>query len=98
MWLIVHKETDAVLGYATLDIPYEQLGIGEIGYVIAEKYQKRGYASEALNCILEEYLVNRDLYMMEAKYNETNTASANLLQKLGFQIDGALRDLEDMLF
>ena len=36
VWLIVHKETDAVLGYATLDIPYEQLGIGEIGYVIAE--------------------------------------------------------------
>ena len=91
-WLIVHKKTSAVIGYVTLDIPYEQLGIGEIGYVIGEKHQKQGYASEALNCILEEYLVNRNLYMIEAKYNETNTASANLLHKLGFQIDGTLRD------
>lgn len=91
-WLIVHKTTNVVIGYVTLDIPYEQLSIGEIGYVIGEKYQKQGYALEALDCILEEYLVNRNLYMIEAKYNETNTASGNLLHKLGFHIDATLRD------
>ena len=91
-WIIIHTASNTPIGYITLDIPYEQLGIGEIGYVIGEKYQNQGYASEALNCILEEYLVNQSLYMIEAKYNETNTASANLLLKVGFHIDGILRD------
>lgn len=91
-WLITHKTTTEAIGYVTLDIPYEQLGIGEIAYVIGAKYQHQGYASEALNCVLEEYLINRRLYMIEAKYNETNIASKNLLQKLGFHIDGILRE------
>ena len=30
--------------------------------------------------------------MLEAKYNVSNTASGNLLKKLGFQIDGELRN------
>ena len=59
---------------------------------IGAKYQHQGYALEALNCVLEEYLINRRLYMIEAKYNETNIASKNLLQKLGFHIDGILRE------
>ena len=31
-------------------------------------------------------------YMLEAKYNIRNMASGNLLKKLGFQIDGELRN------
>ena len=30
--------------------------------------------------------------MLEAKYNISNMASGNLLKKLGFQIDGELRN------
>ena len=30
--------------------------------------------------------------MIEAKYNVNNIASGNLLKKLGFQVDGELRD------
>ncbi len=35
---------------------------------------------------------SRKLYMIEAKYNEANIASSGLLKKLGFQVDGILRD------
>ena len=70
----------------------KKLGIGEIGYVIGERFQNKGYAFEALQCIIQEYLVKRDMYMLEAKYNISNMASGNLLKKLGFQIDGELRN------
>lgn len=91
-WIIVKKENKNVIGFITVDIPYESLKIGEIGYVIAEKYQYQGFAYETLQCIISEYLNKKDLYMLEAKYNESNIASASLLKKIGFQIDGTLRD------
>ncbi len=70
---------------------YRQPDIGEIGYVIGEKHQNRGYASEAVNCILAEYFINQGVYLIEAKCNASNHASLKLLQKSGFQIDGRLR-------
>lgn len=91
-WILIEKNTLQAVGYITVDIPHPQLKIGEIGYVIGEKFQRNGYASEAVNTILYEYLLNRDFFMIEAKYNEHNTASANLLEKMGFHQDGQLRD------
>lgn len=90
-WVIEDKGSEKIVGYITMDIPYRQLGVGEIGYVIGEKYQKHGYAFEAIHCILAEYLINQGLYMIEAKCNETNHASLKLLEKVGFHVDGRLR-------
>lgn len=91
-WEIIKKESHSIIGMITVDIPYAQLGIGEIGYLIGEKYQNNGYAIESVGCIVQEYIVNRRLYMIEAKYNECNAVSGNLLKKLGFQQDGKLRN------
>ena len=91
-WVILDKKIDQIIGYVTVDVPYIQLGVGEIGYVIGEKYQKHGYAFEAVNCILTEYLIRQKLYMIEAKCNEANVASLKLLDRVGFQVDGTLRD------
>ena len=91
-YVIVEKESNSCVGYISVDIPYRQLNIGEIGYVIGEKYQKKGYAYEALSRILEVYFTKKKLYMLEAKYNEDNIASAKLLKKLGFVHDGKLRN------
>ena len=90
-WAIEDKKLEKIVGYITIDIPYMQLSVGEIGYVIGEKYQKKGYAFEAIHCILQEYLISQNLYMIEAKCNETNKASLKLLEKIGFQVDGRLR-------
>ena len=90
-WLITEKQSGACIGYVTMDIPHPQLAIGEIGYVIGEKYQRKGYASEALLCLLKVYLKDRKLYMVEAKYNEENVSSARLLHNLGFKKEAVLR-------
>lgn len=91
-FVLVEKESQSCIGYITMDIPYAQLGIGEIGYALGERYQHKGYAYEAINSVIHKYLVEKGLYMIEAKYNASNTASGALLKKLGFQIDGELRD------
>ena len=60
--------------------------------MIGEKYQNRGYAYEAIVKLLNIYFEQKNMYMIEAKYNEINICSAKLLKKLGFQIDGILRE------
>ena len=39
-WVIVEKKSGQCIGYITVDIPYPQLAIGEIGYVIGEHFQR----------------------------------------------------------
>ena len=90
-WVIVEKESDACIGYITFDIPYQELKIGEIGYVIGEKWHGRGYGSEAVRKMLSEYLSKDRLYLIEAKCNIDNKPSLNMLEKVGFIKDGVLR-------
>lgn len=91
-WIIEEKDSHEPIGYVSVDIPYDILGIGEIAYLLGEKYQNKGYALEAIEDVISYLFQERKLYMIEAKYNETNVASGKLLSRLGFQIDGVLRD------
>lgn len=92
VWLVEERLSGESMGYISVDIPYDILGIGEIGYVLGEKYQHKGYAAEAVGAVISYLFSERKLYMVEAKYNEKNTASGRLLSRLGFQTDGVLRD------
>ena len=77
--------------YYTFDIPYQELRIGEIGYVIGEKWHGKGYGTEAVKKMISEYLAKDRLYLIEAKCNIDNKPSLNLLEKVGFIKDGVLR-------
>lgn len=77
--------------YYTFDIPYQELRIGEIGYVIGEKWHGKGYGTEAVKKMISEYLSKDRLYFIEAKCNIDNKPSLNLLEKVGFIKDGVLR-------
>lgn len=92
IWLIEEKSTREPMGYISVDVPYEELGIGEIAYLLGVQYQGKGYAFEAVSAVIGYMLYKEQLYMIEAKYNENNTASAHLLDKLGFTKDGVLRE------
>ena len=75
----------------SFDIPYQELRIGEIGYVIGEKWHGKGYGTEAVKKMISEYLSKDRLYLIEAKCNIDNKPSLNLLEKVGFIKDGVLR-------
>lgn len=86
------RKRNEIVGYITIDIPYEPLKVGEIGYIIGEKYQGNKYSYEALKCLLHVYFTDFDLDLIEAKYNSSNKASANILHRLGFKPEALLRD------
>ncbi len=65
--------------------------VAEIGYWVGQKYWRKGYATEALNLILDFAFEKIHLFKVYANVMEPNTASKNLLEKTGFKKEGILR-------
>ena len=92
IWLIEEKEAQTPIGYVCVDVPYRELGVGEIAYLLGEKFWGKGYATEAVRAVVAFMFQKEGLHLIEAKYNENNTASAKLLKRLHFTKEGVLRD------
>ncbi|MEV6316809.1 GNAT family protein [Streptomyces sp. NPDC051776] len=60
----------------------------EIGFTIAPDRQGRGYATEAVGAMLRELFDERGLHRVSAECDARNTASARLLERMGFQREG----------
>ncbi len=66
----------------------------EIGYWLFPEFWGKGYASEALQAILHVAQHTLLLHRISAEVEPENTDSCKLLQKLGFELEGTLRDYE----
>lgn len=64
----------------------------EIGYWIAPDEQGNGYATEAAALCLEHAFDDRGLHKVLARVFEHNDASMRVLETLGFQQEGRLRE------
>ena len=62
-----------------------------LGYWIGVKYARNGYMKEALRLLVPSLFVDLRLNRIEAATLEENTASKNLLKKIGFKKEGVLR-------
>ena len=65
-------------------------GSTEIGYGISEEYQGRGYATEAVNAIVEWVLQQHRVLSVVAEAEADNLASIRVLQKCGFLPTGEI--------
>lgn len=63
----------------------------EIGYEIHPNYWRKGYMSEALSKVLSHASETLGLTRIGAVVFTENTASNNLLTKMGFQKEGILK-------
>ena len=66
----------------------------EIGYEIAPDQWGRGYASEAVAAIVGFGIETLRVHRITAWLVADNVASARVLEKNGFQLEGRLRDKE----
>ena len=64
----------------------------EIGYDLGAPFWGQGYMTEALRAVLELGFTQLGLHRIEALVAVENTRSCRLLQTLGFQQEGRLRD------
>ena len=90
-WGIVHKAEKKFIGtcgYVEWSMTHSR---AEIGYAISARYWREGYMSEAVNAIIEfgfrEMLLNRIVGRCEVN----NIASARVMEKVGMQLEGILR-------
>lgn len=64
----------------------------EIGYWVVPDEQGRGYATEAVALCLEHAFDDRGLHKVFARVFDHNDASMGVLESLGFQQEGRLRE------
>ncbi|HZX03973.1 GNAT family N-acetyltransferase [Kribbella sp.] len=67
---------------------HENLMQADIGFTFATEYQGQGYASEAVRGLLQYLFVDRALHKVSAECDARNTASALLLERVGFTREG----------
>ncbi|WP_244987155.1 GNAT family N-acetyltransferase [Winslowiella toletana] len=65
---------------------------GAIGYCLASEAQGRGYMTEALQYFFAFLRQQMSLRRLEADVNPHNLASIRMLQRMGFQQEGVMRE------
>lgn len=64
---------------------------GELGYWLAEPFWGRGIVTAAANAVVEYGFTRLDLVRIFAGVFATNPASARVLEKVGFELEGRSR-------
>jgi [ribosomal protein S5]-alanine N-acetyltransferase len=91
--LIPRKEPGRVIGIANFTwISGFPTYMCNLGYSIAESEQGRGLITEALQAAIGYVFGHMNLHRIEANYMPRNVASARVLEKLGFVIEGRAQD------
>lgn len=90
-WAITRPQApDDALGWVIL--LNRRSGVAEIGYIIRPDATRRGYVSEAAGRVLDFGFDKLDLRRVYADTDPDNTGSIAVLTKLGFTLEGRLRD------
>lgn len=90
-WGIILKENQKLIGtccFGNFDKGAER---AEIGYALTKVQWGNGYATEAVNKILAYGFMNINLNRIEATITPGNDSSVRVLEKLGFQREGLVR-------
>ena len=82
------RETGELVGNASLHHFVDASRRCELGYALARAHWGCGYVSEALRALLDYGFTALDLNRVEADIDPRNTASARVLEKLGFRKEG----------
>ncbi|MER6443748.1 GNAT family N-acetyltransferase [Streptomyces venezuelae] len=87
---VTPKGEDRVVGFAR--VAFAGIRAGKLGYAIAAQEWGRGYATDAARCLTSYAFSELGLHRVSAAIGPSNTASIALVERLGFQKEGVLRD------
>ncbi len=88
---IVSKESHCFLGFICLGDMNRYEGYKELEYAIAPAYRSRGYAAEAVKCMVDYGFRELDLSVIAAYVRSHNKCSIRVLEKCSFTFEGRLR-------
>ena len=91
-WAITLKPATRMIGSCGFHLYEPRHRRAEIGYELHSDYWRRGIMTEAATAVLRFCFEQLDLHRAEADVVEGNVASAALLKKVGFTLEGNWRD------
>jgi ribosomal-protein-alanine N-acetyltransferase len=87
------KDSGEIVGEGVLKIINPAERQGELGFGVAPKFWKQGYATEIASAMLEVGFQHFKLHRIAGQCAPDNKASIRVMQKLGMAREGLLRDL-----
>lgn len=91
-WGIALRENDHVIGTCTLAWLDAANRRADLGYALGRAYWGQGYMAEALDALLSFAFGPLNLRRLEADTDPRNERSRRMLERLGFQREGYLRE------
>jgi ribosomal-protein-alanine N-acetyltransferase len=91
-WGVIHKVSEDFVGYVNYhnrDPWHRRLAVG---YILARPYWGQGLMTEALLVFLAYCFEALETHRIEAAIEPGNTRSLAMIERLGFQREGVLRD------
>jgi ribosomal-protein-alanine N-acetyltransferase len=91
---VVLKATQQLIGNCGIRKQSLDSHQADIGYEFAPEHWGKGYATEAAQAVVEFGFSTMGVHRVWASLVADNTGSAHVLEKLGMQLEGRLRDAE----
>ena len=91
-WGVAQRDTDRVIGTCTLASISTEHKRAELGYALGRAHWGHGYMSEALPVLLRHAFGSMGMHRIEADVDPRNTRSIRSLERLGFRLEGSLRE------
>jgi [ribosomal protein S5]-alanine N-acetyltransferase len=91
-WVVARRRDDVVIGTCTLFRFEPRHRRAEVGYALRSDHWGQGLASEAVTLALDWVFRTLGLHRLEADIDPRNAGSRTLLERLGFNSEGLLRE------
>jgi RimJ/RimL family protein N-acetyltransferase len=88
MWLIERKNDGALMGTIGCTVHFHRV---EIGFALGSRYWGEAYMPEALARVCEAAFADDRIARVQALCDEENTRSSRVMEKVGMQLEGRLR-------
>ena len=90
--VIERADVGTFLGWCTLNSWNPDFRSASLGYCLGKPAWGQGYATEAAGALLGWAFDTLDLNRVQAEADTRNPASGRVLEKLGFRLEGTLRE------
>ncbi|RYF22675.1 MAG: N-acetyltransferase [Flavobacteriales bacterium] len=93
-WAICDKDNASFYGAIGINNYSELHQKAELGFWLLPAYWGKGFVREAANAVLNYCFKTLNLHRVEAFVESENSNSKSVLSKLGFELEGVMKDCE----
>ena len=87
-WFFIERKNGTKIGWVARYLIGSQI---TVGFGVAPNERRKGYATEATTIIVDHLFLTNSIVRVQADTSAENKASQRVLEKVGFQKEGAIR-------